>query len=285
MYQEGSFVLCEKCFKSGNYDKIKLAADDFKYKDSANQAAAWTDAETLLLLESVLKHGDDWDLVAKNVQTKSKLECISKLIELPFGDLMLGAGNRKSRYLDVIGDISNSRQAGLASNESQEPVKAEDQGPELKDKEQSRELTDTDQNPELKDKDQSPELKDKDQSPELKDKDHSPELKDEDLSPELKDEDQKNGDAKIEGPPLKRLRTGPTSDVGNSLMKQVARISTMLGPHVTASAADAAVTALCYENQCSREIFDDDDNYVDSKASPETSDQTRYSSTHFKPYS
>ncbi|KAL0318901.1 UNVERIFIED_CONTAM: SWI/SNF complex subunit SWI3A [Sesamum angustifolium] len=138
--------------------------------------------------------------------------------------------------------------------------------PEVKDKEQSRELTDTDQ---------SPELKDKDQSPELKDNDHSTELKNEDLSPELKDEDQQNGDAKNEGPPLKRLRAGPTSDVGNSLMKQVARISTMLGPHVTASAADAAVTALCYENQCSREIFDDDDSYVDSKASAETSDQQR----------
>ncbi|KAL0441898.1 UNVERIFIED_CONTAM: SWI/SNF complex subunit SWI3A [Sesamum radiatum] len=263
--KEGSFVLCEKCFKSGNYDKTKLA-DDFKYKDCANQAAAWTDGETLLLLESVLKHGDDWDLVAKNVRTKSKLECISKLIELPFGDLMLGAVNRKSRYLDVIGDISNSRQAGLASNESQESVKAEDPGPEVKDKEQSRELTDTDP---------SPELKDKDQSPELKDNDHSTELKNEDLSPELKDEDQQNGDAENEGPPLKRLRAGPTSDVGNSLMKQVARISTMLGPHVTASSADAAVTALCYENQCSREIFDDDDNYLDSKASPETSDQQR----------
>lgn len=54
----------------------------------------------------------------------------------------------------------------------------------------------------------------------------------------------------------------------------------MLGPHVTASAADAAVTSLCYENQCSREIFDDDDgNYVDSKASPETSNEMRYSSS------
>ncbi|KAL0342302.1 UNVERIFIED_CONTAM: SWI/SNF complex subunit SWI3A [Sesamum calycinum] len=188
--KEGSFVLCEKCFKSGNYDKTKLA-DDFKYKDCANQAAAWTDGETLLLLESVLKHGDDWDLVAKNVQTKSRRP-----------------------------------------------------GPEVKDKEQSRELTDTDQ---------SPELKDKDQSPELKDNDHSTELKNEDLSPELKDEDQQNGDAEM----------------------KVARISTMLGPHVTASSADAAVTALCYENQCSREIFDDDDNYLDSKASPETSDQQR----------
>ncbi|PIN23586.1 Chromatin remodeling factor subunit [Handroanthus impetiginosus] len=218
----GGFVLCEKCFKSGNYEEDK-SADDFRLKDSVDQdqAAVWTEAETLLLLESVLKHGDNWDLVASNVQTKSKLECISKLIQLPFGDLMLGLGPRKSRYLDIIGDIANSKQAGLVSSESQESVKAEEP------------------------------------------------------SPELKDKDQQNGDAENEGPPLKRMRTGPTSDVGVSLMKQVARISTMLGPHVTASATDAAVTALCYDNQCSREIFDDDDNFVDTKASPENSDQRR----------
>lgn len=53
----------------------------------------------------------------------------------------------------------------------------------------------------------------------------------------------------------------------------------MLGPHVTASAADAAVTSLCYENQCSKELFDDDDgNYVDSTASPEASYPDRYPS-------
>lgn len=50
----------------------------------------------------------------------------------------------------------------------------------------------------------------------------------------------------------------------------------MLGPHVTASAADAAVTSLCYENQCSKELFDDDDdNNVASNASPEASSPNR----------
>ncbi|KAK6148052.1 hypothetical protein DH2020_018964 [Rehmannia glutinosa] len=189
---EESFILCEKCFKSGNYVEDKLA-DDFKLKESVNQAAVWTEAETSLLLESVLKHGDDWDLVAKNVQTKNKLECIAKLIQLPFGDLMLG----------------------LAIERAEDP------------------------------------------------------------SPELQDKDQQNGDAENEGSPRKKVCTGPTSDVGSSLMKEVARISTMLGPHVTASAAEAAVTSLCYENQCSREIFDDDGNYVDSIPSPETSNQMR----------
>lgn len=51
----------------------------------------------------------------------------------------------------------------------------------------------------------------------------------------------------------------------------------MLGPHITASAADAAVTSLCYENQCSKELFDDDDgNDVDPKTSPEAHNSTRY---------
>ncbi|KAH6831567.1 hypothetical protein C2S53_018983 [Perilla frutescens var. hirtella] len=216
-----SFIICEKCFKSGNYEEDK-SADDFKLKDTQNQAAVWTEAETLLLLESVLKHGDDWDLVTKNVQTKSKLECISKLIQLPLGDLMLGAGYRKSKFLDVIGDVSDSKQAGVTSNESQESVKAEEP------------------------------------------------------SSERQNEDQQNGDAECEGPPLKRVCTEPPSNAGTFLMKQVTRISTMLGPHVTASAADAAVTSLCYENQCSKELFDDDDgNYVDSNASPEVSNRER----------
>ncbi|KAL3638016.1 hypothetical protein CASFOL_018464 [Castilleja foliolosa] len=220
--QERSFILCEKCFKSGNYEKDKFA-DNFNLKDSVIQAAIWTEAEISLLLESVLKHGEDWDLVAKNVQTKNKLECISKLIQLPFGDLMLGSGYRKGRYVDVIADISDSKQSKLASNSTQEHVKAEEP------------------------------------------------------IPELQDNDPQNGDdEENEGPPLKRVCTGSTPDIGCSLMKEVTRISTMLDPRVTASAAEAAITSLCYENQCSIEIFDDDDgNYVDSESSPETSNQKR----------
>lgn len=47
---------------------------------------------------------------------------------------------------------------------------------------------------------------------------------------------------------------------------QVARISGAVGPHITASAAEAAVTALCYENQCSTDIFDEDDDGLGSIA-------------------
>ncbi|KAG6385960.1 hypothetical protein SASPL_154843 [Salvia splendens] len=88
------------------------------------------------LNESARKHGDDWDLVSKNVQTKSKLECISKLMHLPFGDLMLGAGPRKGGFLDLISDVSNSKQAEVASNESLEYVKAEEPSSEVQNKDQ-----------------------------------------------------------------------------------------------------------------------------------------------------
>ncbi|XP_073124877.1 SWI/SNF complex subunit SWI3A [Henckelia pumila] len=220
--KEGGLILCEKCFKSGNYGK-DMSADDFKLNDSANQASAWTEAETLLLLESMVKHGDDWDLVAKNVGVKSKLDCISKLIQLPFGSLMVGAPDKKNKFLDILNEDSHSKQAGLASEELQESVKPDN------------------------------------------------------LSHELKDDDSQNGDTDNDGPAPKRLRTEQSSDYGSPLMKQVARISTVVGPHITATASEAAVTALCYENQCSRGIFEDYGGFVHSETSPRTTKEKRAS--------
>ncbi|CAN4089338.1 unnamed protein product [Withania somnifera] len=199
--------LCEKCFRSGNYDKNKLA-DEFKLMDGSNPKANWTEAEILLLLESVLKHGDDWDLVTQNVKTKSKLDCISKLIQLPFGDLMLGSIHRKLNFLDKNGEVSGVDQAQPTVSESGETPGNQ--------------------------------------------------------SHEQNQEHKQNGDAEDEAPPLKKIRRAPISEASSFLMKQVARISGAVGPHITASAAEAAVTALCYENQCSTDIFDEDDDGLGS---------------------
>lgn len=126
-------MICMKCFKNGNYGENR-SVDDFKFNsrndNSGNQGAVWTEAETLLLLESVLKHGDDWELVAQNVQTKTKLDCISKLIELPFGELMLGSSLGKSR---ASSDNTSSIKPVQTSLESQENLKKADNGDEQKD--------------------------------------------------------------------------------------------------------------------------------------------------------
>ncbi|KAK3142284.1 hypothetical protein QOZ80_4BG0344620 [Eleusine coracana subsp. coracana] len=94
---EDGFKVCLKCSKTNNDNKeaaAKCIGD--KEEGGSNASGAWTDAETLLLLEGVLKHGDDWDLIAQHVRTKNKSECIARLIQLPFGEHMLGTINGKS---------------------------------------------------------------------------------------------------------------------------------------------------------------------------------------------
>lgn len=110
-----------KCFEKGAYGENR-SLDDFKLIDriesNVNQGGVWTETETLLLLESVLKHGDDWELVAQNVQTKTKLDCISRLIELPFGELMLGShGKLSARTLVDEGDAGQDQRDSSVSQD------------------------------------------------------------------------------------------------------------------------------------------------------------------------
>ncbi|KAM7273011.1 hypothetical protein ACFE04_027675 [Oxalis oulophora] len=48
----------------------------------------------------------------------------------------------------------------------------------------------------------------------------------------------------------------------SELYRKVARISTMVGPEVAAAAVEAAITVLCDESSCPREIFDVDDHLL-----------------------
>lgn len=108
--------------------------DDFNLKNgsgnSATNGAVWTEAETLLLLESVLKHGDDWDLVAQDVQTKSKLDCITKLIELPFGESLIDSVNGRANSSGPSMNMNSVKPVPVPS-EHQENIRNEDQGPNL----------------------------------------------------------------------------------------------------------------------------------------------------------
>jgi hypothetical protein len=84
-FQDG-FKVCSKCCKTNSASKEEANKfSDVKKESSDNHASsAWTDADTLLLLEGVLKHVDDWYLIAQHVRTKNKSECIARLIQLPF---------------------------------------------------------------------------------------------------------------------------------------------------------------------------------------------------------
>lgn len=95
---QGGIAMCFKCSTNDTMNgksEVHLMPND--YSDVKDQPSPlWTDTETLLLLEAVLKHGDDWDLIAQHVRTKNKLDCISRLIHLPFGEHMLGTISTKS---------------------------------------------------------------------------------------------------------------------------------------------------------------------------------------------
>lgn len=129
--QDTSIIVCKKCFDNKNFEKDK-SVDDFKFVGSQNQGVVWTEAETLLLLESVLKHGDDWEVVAQNVKTRSKMDCISKLLQLPFGDLMLGSAFGKNKIWDISGDVPIVGKEKSSSGGSQEIINIEDSGQEHK---------------------------------------------------------------------------------------------------------------------------------------------------------
>ncbi|KAF8407403.1 hypothetical protein HHK36_006534 [Tetracentron sinense] len=73
------------------FDRENKSMDDFKFDDCIDHHGNnGVDAETLLLLESVQKDGYEWELVAQIVPSKSKLDCISKLIQLPFWRAYVG---------------------------------------------------------------------------------------------------------------------------------------------------------------------------------------------------
>lgn len=73
-----------------------------------------------------MKHGDNWELVAQNVPTKTKLDCISKLIELPFGEFMMGSVLEMNSSSCPTGSVTSLKEGQSASSENQNDVKMED---------------------------------------------------------------------------------------------------------------------------------------------------------------
>ncbi|CAI0446513.1 unnamed protein product [Linum tenue] len=209
-HDKDSYVLCVKCFKDGKYGNKSV--DDFKLHGSSvsdgKQRDAWTEAETLLLLESVSRHGDDWDIVAQTVKSKTKLECISKLIELPFGEFI-------SSY-----NLGKDPASGLSGNG--------DGG-----------------------KDVFPSL------PEQQDM-----IKSENVMSQQANGNEQRGDDADKVPPLKKQCVSYSSGSGISIMRQIARISSMVGDDITATAAKAAFAALCDEASCPSDSFNNEEDFA-----------------------
>ncbi|KAJ6850052.1 SWI/SNF complex subunit SWI3A-like isoform X2 [Iris pallida] len=209
---KGGYSMCTKCSEKKNTEE--KTTDDLKVNNHGDGnedqvSNTWTDAESLLLLEAVLKHGDDWDLIAQHVRSKTKLECIAHLIHLPFGEHMLGLTSSKLDNRQPSSEVTQVKAAKSPVTElSEESIKAV-----------GEQHIDT-------------------------------------------DEQEKAVDVSSPAHALKRRRFTSFSDATDSLMKQVALLSTVAGPQVAAAAAESAVAALCHENPCALKAFEIDQDEV-----------------------
>ncbi|KAL6974916.1 hypothetical protein U1Q18_044100 [Sarracenia purpurea var. burkii] len=83
-------TLCARCYVRGNY-RVGVNSTDFKRVEISEEIKTdWTDKETLQLLEAIMHFGDDWKKVAKHVSGRSERECVTRFINLPFGEQFVG---------------------------------------------------------------------------------------------------------------------------------------------------------------------------------------------------
>jgi len=88
------YDLCSLCFQEGRFPSSTTAADYTKlenerYQSLGDREAAWSDAETLLLLEGLEMFDENWDSVADHVGTRTREQCVMKFLQLEIEDKYL----------------------------------------------------------------------------------------------------------------------------------------------------------------------------------------------------
>ncbi|CCX05295.1 Similar to SWI/SNF and RSC complexes subunit ssr2; acc. no. O14470 [Pyronema omphalodes CBS 100304] len=93
--QRKQIDLCPNCYLEGRFPQThanteysKMESGEFtKMEDpsysTVDREAVWTDQETLLLLEGLELHGEDWNAIADHVGTKTREQCVIRFLQLP----------------------------------------------------------------------------------------------------------------------------------------------------------------------------------------------------------
>lgn len=138
--KQDGFFKCQKCSLDNGNGEGK-SADGSKTNDHMNGngdigTRSWTDAETLLLLEAVMKHGDDWNLIAQHVRTKNKIDCIARLVQLPFGEHILGTINGKCEIRNSSSQAANIRTIHHGTIENSQEIMSTEDKPDIQNDEE-----------------------------------------------------------------------------------------------------------------------------------------------------
>lgn len=88
--------LCAACYQNGRYttdlkhgDFIEMVSVTTSGLNDGLNKNAWTENESMLLLEALEMYGDDWHLVADHVGSKSLDQCVTHFLGLPVEDSFL----------------------------------------------------------------------------------------------------------------------------------------------------------------------------------------------------
>ncbi|RKP01724.1 hypothetical protein CXG81DRAFT_5970, partial [Caulochytrium protostelioides] len=90
--------ICSACYFEGRFssvlyngDFVKLTGPSTPTAAAAAAEPAWTEQETLLLLEGIEMHDNNWVKIAEHVGTRSREACVLQFLQLPIEDPFLGA--------------------------------------------------------------------------------------------------------------------------------------------------------------------------------------------------
>lgn len=79
--------LCPNCYLEGRFPQNSASTEFLRMEDpgysTVDREVPWTDQETLLLLEGLEMHGEDWNAIADYVGTRTREQCVIRFLQLP----------------------------------------------------------------------------------------------------------------------------------------------------------------------------------------------------------
>ncbi|KAJ1650667.1 SWI/SNF and RSC complex subunit Ssr2 [Dispira simplex] len=167
--------LCPPCYLEGRFpsslysgDFVKLEASQLKQ----TQGGAWSEQETLLLLEGIEMFDNDWFRIADHVGTRTREQCISHFLQLPIEDPYLETSmgelgplqyqqnvpfsQANNPVLSVVAFLAANVNPGVAAAAAQSALKELAAGTKSKKEDTTRPETTTDGKPDSTRKEDEP---------------------------------------------------------------------------------------------------------------------------------
>jgi len=125
--------VCVSCYEAGKLPDGALVSHYTLVNAAATAVDAvspdvgvWTDRETMLLLDALEHHGDNWDSVAKAVGTKSPRQCLLHFVRLPIEEpftdpILFGSGPAGLRGREAL-EAAGRGEVPLPFGEDKNPV-------------------------------------------------------------------------------------------------------------------------------------------------------------------